>query len=374
MPVPFGGALFRKAHLSFPTQDCSSHLVASDVYAASWWFAASPQSPTSRIAQRLRLCSGTMGLLDRLRQPKKPPTETGSQAKESNFIQVFDKAGRPLYLTKEEWRINVLPGMLTARWGSPDELYQIIVGTIQDGLPADVAEAAEHLYGIDPNRSRAVCAWASALMGMKQIDKAEQVLNSHIKQYGEDGYVVTNLAKVHAARNENDQAEAILWHALELDPNQNMAVGWFAALANERGGKNAMVEAWKRVASLPGSWHAQLWLARTALESHNASGALAYYRESLARVGQPIPADFLQQMSGDLGIHGRFAELVAITEPHFVPELHGLQVGNNLIKANIELGHLQRARQILNQLRTQRRPDWSAPLDYWATEIERKGG
>ena len=264
--------------------------------------------------------------------------------------------------------------MLSARWDNPDELYRVIVGTLQDGLPADVADAAEHLYGIYPNHSRAVCAWANVLMGMKEIDKAEQVLNSHIKQDGEDGYVVTNLAKVHAARNENDQAEAILWHALELDPNQNIAVGWFAALANERGGKNAMVEAWKRVAALPGSWHAQLWLARTALESHNAPGALTYYRESLARVGETVPADFFQQMSGDLGIHGRFTELVELTEPYFIPELHGLQVGNNLIKANIELSRVQRARQILNQLRTQPRPDWKAHLDYWATEIERKGG
>jgi len=40
----------------------------------------------------------------------------------------------------------VLPGMLSARWDNPDELYRVIVGTLQDGLPADVADAAEHLY------------------------------------------------------------------------------------------------------------------------------------------------------------------------------------------------------------------------------------
>jgi predicted Zn-dependent protease len=315
-----------------------------------------------------------MGLLDKLRQAKKPATEPVHQDKEPNLIQVFDKSGTPLYLTKEEWRTKVLPGMLSARWDSPDELYQVIVGTLQDGLPADVAEATEHLYRIDPNRSRAVCAWANVLLGMNQIDKAERILNSHIEQYGEEGYVVANLAKVHAARNENHHAAAILWHALELDPNQKMAVGWFAAIANERGGKSAMVEAWERVAALPGSWHAQLWLARAALESDNTPRALAYYRESLARVGETVPAEFLQQMSGDLGIHGRFTELVELTETYFIPEVHGLQVGNNLIKANIELGHLQRARQILNLLRTQPRPDWRAHLDHWATEIERKGG
>lgn len=315
-----------------------------------------------------------MGLFDKLRQPKKPPTETVSPGKEPNLIKVFDKAGRPIYLTKEDWRTKVLPGMLSASRNDPDELYKIIVGTLQDGLPADVAEAAEHLYRIDPNRSRAVCVWASVLLGMKQIGEAEQVLRSHIDQYGEEGYVLTNLAKVYSACNQNDRAAATLWRALELDPNQGMAIGWFAALANERGGEKAMVEAWERIAALPGSWRAQLWLARVALESHNTPRALALYRESLGRAGQTVPADFLQQMSGDLGIHGRLKELVELTEPCFIPEVHGLQVGNNLIKANIELGDLTRARRILNQLRTQPRPDWRAPLDHWDIEIERKGG
>jgi tetratricopeptide (TPR) repeat protein len=326
------------------------------------------------IAQQLGYARSTMGLFDKLRRTKKPATETGHPCKEPILIQVFDKSGTPLYLTKEEWRTKVLPGMLSARWANPDELYTVIVGTLQDGLPADVAEAAEQLYRIDPNRSRAVCVWANVLLGMNQIDKAEHVLNSHIEQYGEEGYVVTNLAKVHAARNQNDRAAAILWHALELDPNQKMAVGWFVALANQRSGKSAMVEAWERVAALPGSWHAQLWLARAALESHNTPRALACYRESLARVGESVPVEFLQQMSGDLGIHGRFTEVVELTEPYFIPELHGLQVANNLIKANIELGHLQRARQILNQLRTQPRPDWRAHLDHWDTEIDLKSG
>jgi hypothetical protein len=49
-------------------------------------------------------------------------------------------------------------------------------------------------------------------------------------------------------------------------------------------------------------------------------------------------------------------------------------VGNNLIRANVGLGYLKRARQILNQLRTQAQPDWTVHLDYWHAEIERKGG
>src|ERR1700691_795861 len=59
-------------------------------------------------------------------------------------------------------------------------------------------------------------------------------------------------------------------------------------------------------------------------------------RESPRRVS---PAD-----ERDLGMHGLLPELLELTEPYFIPEVHGLQVGNNLIKANMELGHLHRAR------------------------------
>ena len=314
-----------------------------------------------------------MGLFDKLRLTKKRGTETTTSGN-PDLIQVFDKSGTPIHLTKESWRTKVLPGMLRSNWDNPDELYKVIVGTLQDGLPADVAEAAEHLYRIDPNHSRAVSAWASVLLGLKRVDEAERTLRSHIEQYGEEGYVITNLAKAHAARNENDRAEATLWRALELDPNQEMAVGWFAALANERNGKVAMVEAWERIAAIPGSWHAQLWLARTALESHNIPRALALYRETLTRVGETVPVNLLKQMSGDLGMHGLLTELLELNEPCFVPEVHGLEVGNNLIKANIELGHLDRARQIVNQLRMLPRPDWKPQLSFWQSEIERKGG
>ena len=150
-----------------------------------------------------------MGLLDKLRQTKKRGNEI-SISNNPDLIQVFDKSGSPIYLTKDSWRANVLPGMLHSRWDSPDELYAVIVGTLQDGFPADVAQAAEHLCRIDANRSRAVCTWASVLLAMKRVDEAEQTLRSHVERYGEEGYVITNRAKVHAARNENDRAETTL--------------------------------------------------------------------------------------------------------------------------------------------------------------------
>lgn len=205
-----------------------------------------------------------------------------------------------------------------------------------------------HVFGTDNQRRDGECQF----IGLGHESGSRQEIRSTIGSHSRDFdvrvgilSVCANLAKVHATRHEHGRAAAILWHALELDPNQTMAVGWFAALAYERGGKSAMVEAWARVAALPGSWRAQLWLARATFEKDDFPRALAYYRESFTRVSETVPTEFLRQMSGDLGIHGRFTELVQLTEPHFKPEVHGLRVGNNLIKSNFELGHLQGARR-----------------------------
>src|SRR5262249_409091 len=84
-----------------------------------------------------------------------------------------------------------------------------------------------------------------------------------------------------------------------------------------------------------------------------------------------VSAELLMQMSGDLGNHGHLAELLELTEPYFIPENHGLQVGNNLIKAHLELGHLDPARRILDQLYSFQRPDWKETLSYWDTQVAR---
>jgi tetratricopeptide (TPR) repeat protein len=286
-----------------------------------------------------------------------------------NVIPVFDEFGRQLFITKQQWRTNVLPGTLKSKWNNPDQLYAIIVGSLKDGFFADVLLAAEHLYCIDSTPARGACIYGIVLMKNDHLDEAELVFRSHIEKHGEEGYLLTNLAKVYSARNESQKAEETLWHALEIDPNQDNGFSWYAAIYRERSGDEAGLEALRRVAALRGSWRAQLWLARIALNAHDLGRALAYYRESLTRVSDKIPTDLLMQMSGDLGKHGYLRELLDLTEPPFVPELHGLQVGNNLIKSHLDLGEIESARKILDQLYALKRPDYKQSLSFWDTEI-----
>ena len=285
------------------------------------------------------------------------------------MIQVFDAYGREMFITKEAWRTNVLPGSVKSNWNNPDQLYGIIIGALKDGFRPDVTAAAEQLYKIDSQAERAACVWGIVLKDDGRLDEAETVFRNYIAKHGENGSVLTNLAKVYSQRNDAQKAEEILWHALEVDPNQDNGLAWYGVIQRDRKGEAGWPEAMRRVADLPGSWRAQLWLARMALQSKDLDSALAYYREALSRCGQPVPTDLLMQMSGDLGNAAHLPELLQLAEPRFVVEFHGLQVGNNLIKAHLDLGQLDAARRIMDQLYALKRMDWQKTLSYWDNEI-----
>jgi tetratricopeptide (TPR) repeat protein len=301
--------------------------------------------------------------------PAAPPQTPTDPSKDPNLIRVFDAYGREMFITRKVWRDSVLLGNLKKAWNQPDELYNMIVGALNDGFRPDVIDAAKHLYEIDPNPMRGACVWGIVLMEEGRIDEAEHVFRDHTTRHGEDGVILTNLAKVYAKRKNDAKAELILWHALELDPNQENGMGWYEVIHREHGGADAGQEALRRIAALPGSWRAQLWLARAALQSRQLEPALTYYRESLSHLGRPVPTDVLMQISGDLGNAAHLPELIALAEPHFDPAFHGIMVGNNLIKAHLDLGQLDAARQILDQLYAQKRPDWRETLSFWDTEL-----
>jgi hypothetical protein len=65
-------------------------------------------------------------------------------ADDPDMIKVFDGYGRELYISRETWKNEVLPGALQEARNSP-ELYSVIAGALSDGLAADVVKYAEHL-------------------------------------------------------------------------------------------------------------------------------------------------------------------------------------------------------------------------------------
>ena len=255
------------------------------------------------------------------------PQTLEQMRQDPNFVRVFDPYGQEIFVPRQQWRDEVLPGNLQAAANNPDEVYAVLLNAMNDGFFAEIEPAAAHLQTIDTNTVRGACIYAIVLLQLGRQDEAERVLRAELEAHGEDAAVLTNLSRILATRGEREPAEAMLWRAIELDPNLENALGWYLALEQERGGDSQRKLAMDRVAGLPGSWRVRLWKAKIALEGGDLAGALGLYREGLGSFPGPVPAEFLYPMSGDLGMNGKLRELIEMTEPYFLPEVHGLPVG-----------------------------------------------
>lgn len=284
-------------------------------------------------------------------------------------IRVYDQFGRKVEYGREAWRKDVLLPNLQANRGKPDALYDLIVAALNDDFGADVLESARFLAENDPRPQRGALVLGIVLLSLKDFTGAREVLERAIARHGEDAYLLANLARAYAASGDDERAHALIWRALQLGPNEETSLNWMISTANAKGGQDAVLAAYLRAAALPGSWRAQLWLARYALERGNLAEATRWYEESLARP-KPVPADLLMQLSGDLGNRGHTELLVRLTQPRFDLATHGLTVGNNLLRAYVELGMFAEARKLLEQLYSQQRPDWRDHLINWEQKLD----
>lgn len=311
-----------------------------------------------------------MGLFRRLLNAFKK-TPSVQDPRDNEYIEVYDPYGRAMRVTRAAWRDDVLPGKIRSSWNNPGELDAIVRGSLHDGLAASVIDAARHLADISPDRSDSAVVYAVTLMEVGRLDEAKDVLTASLKRDGEHGYVLQNLAKIHAKQGESQQASALLWRSLEVDPNQEGAVAWYAAEQREQQGEAAYAAALHRIAALPGSWYAQLLLARDAIAQQDWQRAQAMYEHALKHGGSPVPDLVLLHITGELGKAGQLVPLVRLAGGRFDPTRHSLAVGNNLIKAYIDLGEFDHASSVLDAMHARQRPDWTDALGYWSAELDK---
>jgi tetratricopeptide (TPR) repeat protein len=302
------------------------------------------------------------------------PSVSGSK-QPPNTVRVYDAFGRELFIPVEEWRKN-LHALMGKAASDPDELARLVLECLQLNQAEDATAASQHLLSIDTDLVRGACLRAIVLMKVDDPAEAEAVLNDYLAQHGADGSVLTNLAKAQEAQGRTAEADATLWSAIEADPNQENGLGWFAARERERNGVAAGDQALVRAANLPSAWRPQLLLAHEAFtRGGNAregqENGMSWYHQSLEHAPKPVPGALLQTMSGDLGNAGMLREMLSETLPHYDARIHGLPVGNNIIKAWFDLGEFESARNTLSQLQALNRPDWMQHLQYWSTEIRK---
>jgi tetratricopeptide (TPR) repeat protein len=292
-----------------------------------------------------------------------------TQAADERVVRVYDQFGRTLTIGREAWRKDVLLPNLAANLDKPEALYDLIVTALNDDFAPDVLEAARHLATTHPDPQRGATVLGVVLLQLKDNAGAREVLEQAIARHGGNSYLLSNLARALAALGEDQRAEALIWQALELDPNESTSLNWLISGVAAKGGQEAVLAAYARAAAFAGSWRPQLWLARDALARGDLGAATSLYEEVLARA-KPAPSDLLMQLSGDLGNRGQAALLVRLTQPHFDAAMHGISVGNNLMRAYAELGSFAEARKLLEQLYAQQRPDWREQLNLWEQKLD----
>ncbi len=287
-------------------------------------------------------------------------------------VRVFDDFGREVLIPASQWRRELLPNALEQARHHPDALAPILLDALQLGAAAEILPAAAHLGAIDPQKDRGATVHGLVLLANGQAAAAEDVFITYLGQFGPSSVVLAHLARAQGAQGRLDEADATLWRALEADPNQDHAVGLYAARGREQGGDAGWQSALERAATLPNAWLPLLWLGRLALEGGNRALAVGLYKEALDRGGVPTPPVLLQGISGDLGQRGLLDDAVRLTRSAFDPAVHGLFVGNNLIKATLDLGQTADALALVRELDRQGRPEWTEPLRAWVAEIRRR--
>ena len=292
-----------------------------------------------------------------------------ASATPGDTIQLFDKYGREFQIPREQWRSEILPKNLQSHWNDADALYGDILQAIQDGFSAEISDALTRLAELEPASARSLTARGFVMLRGGRLDDAQRLLEEATAKHPGDASTWNNLAKVYAERGDSARVESTLWRALQADPNDENTLGWYEALARERGGANAAAEALQRVTQLPRSWRARTALARHRLDARDLAGATRLHGEALEMVRGEVPADILMTITGDLGKRGYLAQLLETGTAHFDIERHGMRVANNLIKAYIDTGRPQEARALVERLFAYNRPDWKPTLSFWDAEL-----
>ena len=273
-----------------------------------------------------------------------PPTP----APADELITAYDAYGRELRISRADWRDKVLLPQLQRHWDDADELYRLLISGLNDGLAADLQPAAARLVQIDANPERSHTVEGIVYLRNDLLEQAEATLRAGIEQAGPTGTLLTNLAKVYAARGEQARADETLWRAVQADPNQDNGLLWWAVRQRERGGEDAYLAALREAAKLPGSWRARLWLARHHLQQREVDAARQLYTEVLA-TGRYDGAS-LMMISGDLGKHGELGLMLQLIAPVYDEHRHDPMAGLNLLRAYQQLGLVEPGEALLARL------------------------
>jgi hypothetical protein len=196
------------------------------------------------------------------------------------LFAVFHDQGAQLPVTRREWIEEVLPKQLDACRDDRESTYQLLATSLEDQLGPQLIEVSRKFLSMDKGSERSVVALAISQLQADDISGAEATLSSYRARQKDTPDVLINLAKIHAARGEKARACDVLERAMELDPNHEGGLPWFAALMDVLG-RDAEA-ALARLAMRPEAYRPQLLLVERAIGRRDLDGALHQWRAARA--------------------------------------------------------------------------------------------
>lgn len=240
--------------------------------------------------------------------PTTPPAGPAAAA----TIEAMDAFGRRVQLPREQYRTQVLPELVKAHGSDADRLAAVILQALRDGCAADVLAAANRLTVIDRDPERSLSILAAVQRDAGELDSAAATLRELQQKRPQSPTARVGLAMLAERSGDLERCEALLWEALQIDPNHPDGLHGFLQVRHRVVGDDGHAAEIERVIALPGSWRPQLWLARWHLQHGRSDAAIAIYRDVLQRAGDQ--SDALLMASADLvqaQRHDLVAELVA---------------------------------------------------------------
>jgi tetratricopeptide (TPR) repeat protein len=299
----------------------------------------------------------------------KDNTEIPSQ---DSMIEMVGEKGLKFLIPRAEYIETVLPHNIQLHWDEPDALASTIMNAFDDAMYAHLEEAAKRLVEIDGIPERAICLYGTVLLNTEQYLEAETLFLDYLEDNPRHPYVLTNLAKAQDFLDKKAEALITLEESITADSNQENASEWWLSIKKEKleseglTHEEANLKAFEQLNERFGGWAAKLWLGAHFASIHDIETARSYYEAVLGDAWEP---HVLTSISSALGKNGFLHEAIELVVPRYNPHEHQIETGLNVLQVYLELEQPSEGQQLLHELYSINRPDFSEQLDWYKVEF-----
>lgn len=258
--------------------------------------------------------------------------------------------------------------MVIGLWEQPDELASLVSDATKKGFAGSVLDGARHLYRMDESATQGIrcpLLLANALIASGELSQAKTILHHPALQ--DDAEALEARGRLCLADGDFDGANALFWRAIMLSPNKKSVFDSWLRIQPPQTADAALFAATK----IAGSWRAKIVLAKKDFSSRRGDLAVVVCREIVSSVSASESGAAMSEVAEMLGEYGYQHEIIELLEKKFSPKDHGIQTGRNLIKAYLDLGQFEAAKEIVGGLYAVGNQTWHKALFSWSLEIAR---